>query len=125
MAHLGNGPVRVVCHREDQDGDAAGAVTLVRDLLILDSLELSRTLLHGALDVLLRHRRRARSLDCGAKTRITGGIASAELGRHRDLANELGEMRAPFRICGRFVMLDLLPLAVTSHSFPIAVKSCL
>ena len=92
-----------------------GTVALVCDLAVVDALELARSLLDCALDVLLRHRRGFRRFDRGAKSRITGGIAAAELRGHRDFANQLGEMRAALRVGRGLVMLDLLPFAMAGH----------
>src|SRR5687767_11999191 len=109
VANVGDGTGRIVGQREYQDRNAARTVALVGNLCIMDSLQIPRALLHRALDVLLRHRLRFRRIDRGAKPRITGGIATAELRGHRDLANELGELRATLRVGRSLVMLDLFP----------------
>jgi hypothetical protein len=56
-ANLGDGARWVVGHGIDEEGHAARTVSLVRDFLILDALELARAFLDGSLDVLLGHRR--------------------------------------------------------------------
>jgi hypothetical protein len=81
----------------------------------MDALEITGSLFHGALDILLRHRTRFCRVDRRAQPRISGGVAAAQLRGHRDLANELGELRAALGVGGRLVMLDLFPLAVTGH----------
>src|SRR5687768_7737189 len=102
----------------NEDGDAARAKSFVRDLGVADTLELPGPLLDRALDIVLGHRRRACRLDCGAQPRIPVRIAAAGPGRDRDLTDELGKQRPPLCVGGRFVVLDLLPLAVTSHGRP-------
>ena len=115
VPHLGNRSIRVVGHGEDENGNTARTVTLVCDFLILDAFELACAFLDCALDVVLWHRCSAGGLDCRAKARIAGGITSAKLGRHGDFADELREMRAALCVSCGFVMLDLLPLTMSSH----------
>src|SRR5688500_15405718 len=118
MTHVGDGAGRIVGQRMDEDRYAPRAVSLVGDLDVVHTFEVPRALLDGALDVLLRHRRRLCRVDRGAEPRITGGIASTDLRRHRDLANELREVRPALRVGRGLVVLDLLPFAVTSHDMP-------
>ena len=118
VPNLGDSPVGIVGHREDQDRDPSRTITLVCNLLVFDTFELARPLLDRPLDVFLRHRCCPRGLDRRSQPRITCGIATAELRGHRDLADELGEMSAALGVSRRLVMLDLLPFAVTSHSYP-------
>ena len=68
-----------------------------------------------ALDVFLRHRAALRRVDRQAKPRIARRVAAAELGGHRDLADELREQRTTLGVSGRLVVLDLLPFTVASH----------
>src|SRR5688572_14380950 len=105
VSNVGDGAGWIVGERENEDRNAARAVALVRDLSIGDSLEITRALLYRALNVLLRHRLRFRGVDRGAKTRISGWITTAELRRHRDLANELGELRTALGVSRGLVML--------------------
>src|SRR5207245_8876702 len=53
-AEVGGGAVTVVGQRLDDDGDAAGAIALVADLVIVLAL-IAERLLDGALDIVLRH----------------------------------------------------------------------
>src|SRR5207244_13590351 len=52
----------------------------------------------------------------GAEPGVAGGVAAALLGGDRDLADQLGEQRAAPLVGDGFLPLDLLPLAVASHS---------
>ena len=54
MAHIGRGAVAVVGQSLDHDGDAAGAVTLIGDCLIL-GLVAALGALDNALDVIVGH----------------------------------------------------------------------
>ena len=56
-----------------------------------------------------------RRVDRRAQSRVSVGIAAAQLGGHRDLADELREQRAALRVSRRLVVLDLLPFTVASH----------
>src|SRR5690606_33116821 len=88
---------------------------LVRDLLVVHPLQLARPLLDRALDVVLGHRGVLRGVDRRAESRVTGRIATPLLGGDRDFPNELGEQRTALRIGRGLVVLDLFPLAMTSH----------
>ena len=69
MPDFGDGARWIVGEREDQDRDAARAVTLVHDLLILDAFEVACAFLDGALDVLLRHRCSACAVSMAVRSR--------------------------------------------------------
>src|SRR3954468_14412535 len=118
VANLRYGARGVVTERGNEDRDASGTITLVLDFRIVNTFELTRSLLDGALDVFLGHRLRFRSIDRRAQPWISAGVAASDLGGHGDLTNQLRELRAPFRIRRGFVMLDLFPFTVTSHIVP-------
>src|SRR5688572_23575922 len=115
VPHFCDGAIGVVGKREDEDCYAARAVALVGDVDVLDALELASALLDCALDVFLRHRRGPGGFNSSAKPRVARGIAAAKLGGHRDLANELCELRSALGVGRRLVVLDLLPFTVTGH----------
>ena len=115
MSDIGDRARRIVGDGFDHHRHAAGPVTLVCHFLIIDAFELAGTLLDRPLDVLLRHRVGACVLHRGAQSRVAVGITAPLLCRERDLANELCEQRAPLRVSGRFIVLDLLPFTMTSH----------
>src|SRR6185369_1575441 len=89
-ADVGGGAVAVVGQRLDDDGDAAGAVTLVADLVIVLAL-IAERLLDGALDIVLRHVLLARRDDGGAQARVHVGVGRAQLGRDGDFPRQLAE----------------------------------
>ena len=66
VPHVGDGARRIVGECSDHHRDAARTVALVRDFLIVDALELARTFLDRALDVVLRHRTGLCGLDGSA-----------------------------------------------------------
>src|SRR6185503_9611031 len=121
VPHLSHSPIRVVGHRENQDCNSAGTVTFVRDLLIFDAFELACSFLDCAFDVVLRHRRCPRRFDCRSKPGISCGITAAELRGHCYFANELGKVRAALCVSCSLVMLDLFPLAMTGHRYPLSI----
>jgi hypothetical protein len=116
VPHGGHGAVQVVGRDLDQDGGAAGAVSLVRRLLIRHALEFASALLDGALDVVVRHVRRLGGVDGGTQAGIAVGVAAALTGRHGDLLDELGKQRAALGVGDRLLSLDLCPLAVAGHT---------
>ena len=114
-ADLGDRPVPIVGGHLDEDRDAAGAVALVDDLLVLDALAAAGRLLDGALDRVERHVGRAGLLDREPEAEVAVGIAAAGPGRERDLAPHLGEDGAALDVVDALVALDLGPFGVTGH----------
>src|SRR5579872_412539 len=115
VANVGHRARRVVGERVNQERDTAGPERLVRDFLILYTLELASALLDRPLDVVLGHGCRARRLDGRAQPRITARIAATGPCRDRDFPNELRKDGAALRVGRRLVVLDLLPFTVTGH----------
>src|SRR6185437_4228146 len=91
-------------------------VALVSDLGVVNSLELAGSLLDGALDVFLGHRLGFGRVDRRSQPWVVCWIAAADLGGHRYLTNELGELRAALGIRRSLVVLDLLPFTVAGHN---------
>jgi len=91
----------------DQDGDAAGRVALVGDLLVGLSGELTRALLDRPLDVLLGHVRLFGHLGRGLEAHVGLGIAAAVLRGDGDLAEDLREELAPLDVRLALLALDL------------------
>src|SRR5207247_3919909 len=115
VANLGDGAFGVIGGGFDEQGRAAGPVRLVCDLVVRHALELARSLLDGALDVVERHVLGFGGVDGGAEPGVDGGVATAMLGGDRDLAAQLGDECAAPLVGDGFLPLDLLPLAVASH----------
>src|SRR5256885_10045470 len=115
VADLRDGAIRVVGGRFDEEGRAAGPVRLVGDFLVRDALELARSLLDGALDVVERHILGLSGVDGGAEPGVAPGIAAALLGGDRDFADQLSEQRAAPLVGDGLLPLDLLPFAVRSE----------
>ena len=114
-ANLGDRPVPIVGGHLDEDGDAAGAVALVDDLLVLDALAAAGCLLDGALDRVERHVGRTRLLDREPEPEVAVRIAAAGPGRERDLAPHLREDGAALDVVDALLALDLGPFGVTGH----------
>src|SRR4051812_41270804 len=115
MADLRDGPVGVVGRGLDEDGGAARPVALVGQLLVDAALQLTGALLDGPLDVVARHVDRLGGVDRGAEPGIAAGVSAAALGRHGDLADDLGPGRRAPGIGDRLLALDLLPFAMAGH----------
>src|SRR5690606_35209205 len=94
---------------------AGRAATLVHDRLVLDTLELTETLLDRALLVVLGHVGRARGQQRRTQARVAFRVAAAELGGDHDLAGDLGEDLAARGIGGALLALDRGPFAVSRH----------
>ena len=103
------GAVAIVGQHLDDDGDAAGPVALVADLVI-DLGVAAQRLLDGALDIVLGHVLGPRRDDGGAQPRIHGGIGQPQLGRDGDFAGELAEQLGPHRVLPPLAVHDVLEL---------------
>lgn len=114
MAHIGRGAVAVVGQGLDHDGDAAGAVTLIGDCLIL-GLVAALGALDNALDVIVGH---AVGLGLGNQSRQLGvgsGVAAALLNGHGDLAADLSENLGAGAVGLFLFTLDVIPFAMSGH----------
>ena len=84
--NLRPGAILIVGCRFDNDGHAARRVTFVNDFVeLLCILALAGAAFDRALNIIVRHALRARSLDRAAQARIAIGIAAAALCRDGDL----------------------------------------
>ena len=115
VADLGDGAVAVVGRALDQDRDAAGAVALEHELLVGGALELAGALLDGALDVVGGHVGALGLVDRGAQARVGVGVAAADAGGDRHLADELGEELAALGVERALLVLDRVPLGMSGH----------
>ena len=115
VTDLGDGAGGIVAQSRDQYRDTTGPVALVHDLCVMDALELTCPLLDRPLDVVLGHRPGLGRIDRGSEPRIVVGVAAGQLRGHRDLAYELGELRASLGVGRSLVVLDLLPLGMAGH----------
>src|SRR5690606_24004667 len=106
-AHIGGGAVAIVGQRLDDDGDAAGAIALVADFVIVLGIA-ARGFLDGAFDIVLGHGLGAGIGDGQAQARIEGRIGLAHLGRHGDFAGQLGKDLGPDRVRLALAVHDVL-----------------
>ena len=112
VANFGGGAVLVVGENRDHERHRA------LDALVLGGhhfggLELSRALLDGALDVVVRHLRRLRLRDERAERGVVGRIPALRLHDDRDFLAEFREDFALLRVRRAFRALDCCPVAVT------------
>src|SRR5690606_9977560 len=77
VAQLADGAVAVVGQRLDDDGRAAGAVALVRDLFVVDAFFLARAAPDGPLDVLVGHVHGLGVGDHGAQAGVARRVTAA------------------------------------------------
>ena len=108
-ADVGGGAVAVVGHRLDDQRDAAGAVALVADLIVIIALAADR-LVDGALDIVLGHVLGAGRQNGRAQARVHGRVGHPHLRRHRDFAGELGEHLRANRVHPALAVHDILEL---------------
>ena len=118
MTDLRDRTVTVVGQAVDHDGRAAGSVTFVAHLHVLDAVQFARAALDGTLDVVLGHALRLGLVDSQPQTRIRGQITAAGTRRDRDLLDQLREELAALLVLGALAMLDVRPFAVSCHSYP-------
>src|SRR5579872_887155 len=118
VAYLGPRAVAVVGEALDDDGHAARGVALVRDLLVVHSLELARASLDGALDRVERHRGGTRLLEHRAERGIGIDVTAAFTGGHLQLPDHLGEDLGTRLVDRRLAVLGGRPLRMTRHLLP-------
>ena len=92
-AHGARGAVAVVGQRLDDHRDAAGAVALVADLVVVLGVA-ALAALDRPLDVVLGHVGGLGRLDRGAQARVERRVGQPALGRHLDLALQPREQLA-------------------------------
>ncbi len=114
-ADVGGGAVAVVGQRLDDDGDAAGAIALVADLVIVLAV-IAGGLLDGALDIVLGHVFGARCDHSGPQPRIHRRVGGAELGRDGDFARELAKQLGLLRVLPPLAVHDVLELGMSGHA---------
>jgi hypothetical protein len=90
-ANLRGRAITVVGQGLDDYGDAAGAITLIADILVIVALAAARAFLDGALDIVLGHVSRLGRHDGGAQPVIGVRIAAPQPCGHGELAAQLGE----------------------------------
>ena len=106
-AELGDGAVAVVGEGLDEDGDAARAVALERDLLESVRVAAAGAALDRALDGVGGHVLVAGLVDGEAEAGVHGGVAAAFARGDGDLAREPGEDLAALGVIAALLALDL------------------
>ncbi len=104
------GAVAVVGQRLDDDRDAARAVALVADLLVVGVVVAAGGALDRALDVVLGHVGRARGAIAARRRGLCVGIRHALARGNGDLAAELGEMLGALGVLRALAVHDVLNL---------------
>src|SRR5208282_4157286 len=106
--------VAIVRGRFDYDGDAAGAIALEGDLLVVDAFQFAGTAQNGSLDVVLRHIFGLCRQNRSAEPSIGVGITTALCG-DSDFLEQAGEDLAALRIQRALLVLDCGPFRVAGH----------
>jgi len=112
---LGAGAIAIVRECLDDDRDAPGCVTLVRDGFVPHPLEFAGAALDGAFNGVDRHRGLARLLEHRAQARVRRRVASAFACRHLDLANQFGKYLRTGAVFRALSMLGRRPLRMAGH----------
>ena len=117
MAHFAHRAVAVVGQHVHDERNAAGAVALERDFLVVHAFEFARAALNGALDVVGRHifglgRSHGRSQP-GIAVRI-----ATTLGGDRDFLQQAGEDLAALGIQRALLVLNCGPFGMAGHEKP-------
>src|SRR5690606_17478319 len=115
-AHVRGRAVAVVRQALDEHRDAAGAVALVHDRLVVDAAAVQATAaLDRAVDVVIGDGRLLRALhrvvQCGVALEVRASVASRDL----DVLDELREQLAALRIDRGLLVLGRRPLGVACH----------
>ena len=117
VADLGRGALAVIGQRLDDDGDAAGAVALVGDGLVVVRVAGAERLVDGALDVVVGHIVRLGLGDDGGEAGVIRRVAAAALlDGDDDLLGDLGERRAALGVRRALGLLDIVPFGMSGHS---------
>ena len=118
QAHVGGGAVAVVRETLHQEGDAARAVALVHDGLVVGATGLGTgATLDGAVDVVGGDGVLLRLLDGVVQRRVTSGVAAARASRNLNVLDEAREELAALGVNGGLLVLSGRPLRVSRHHF--------
>src|SRR5829696_6471432 len=109
MPDLRDRAVSIVRHRLNQQRHAAWAITLVRDLFVIDSFFFTRTTTNRTLDRVVGHVSALRIEDCFAQTRVGVRVTAAAARRDGDLFNKLREQLAALGVERAFLVLNTVP----------------
>ena len=115
VAHIRDSAHAIVRHAIDQYGCAGDTITLVTYFLVIHALQITAAALDRALDVVLGHVLLVGFIDGQTQPGIAGGIAPAESGGNGNFLDEPGENLAALGVLRGLLVLDISPLAVTSH----------
>ncbi len=115
VPHVGDGPGAVVGHEFHDDRHPAGTVSFEDPFLVIHPFDIAGALLDGPVDGVLGHVFGFGFIDGGAQARVTFRVAPADLGRHGDFLDELGENLSAFGVLCAFAVFDVRPLAVSCH----------
>src|SRR5665213_1938097 len=109
MPNLARRAVLIVRQHVDENCHATRTVALVRHFFVAGTLKLARTLLDGALDVVLGHVLGLGRRDRTAQPRVAVGIASAALRGDGDFLDQACENLAALGIQRALLMLNCRP----------------
>ncbi|MNT44109.1 hypothetical protein D3C72_1806210 [compost metagenome] len=123
VAHVGHGTGLVVGQAVHHHRGAADAVALVAALDVIDAFQGAGATVNRALHVVLRHVGIPGLVHRQAQARVGIQVRTAHSGRYRDLLDQAGKNFAALGVSAFFLVLDVRPFAVTSHSSLNRVKS--
>ena len=124
VAQIPGGAVAVVRKGLHDNGHAAGAVSLVYDLLVGVLVVASRCLLDAAVDVVVGHIAGLGLGDAVPKLAVGCRVGAALLYRHGDLPGHLGEYLGPGRVGSALFPLDVVPFGMSRHTRYILSYNC-
>ena len=114
VAHVGSRAVAVIGQGLDHNGDAAGAITLIGDCLIL-GLVATLGALDDTLDVVVRHTVGLGLGDQRSQLGVGGGVAAALLNGNGDLTADLGENLGAGAVSLFLFAFNVIPFAMSGH----------
>ena len=114
MPHVGGCAVAVIAHGLDDYGDAAGAVALIGDGLVVIGIAAAERLFDGALYIVVGHVRGLGLGDDGGEAGVIRGVpASALLDGDYHLSGYLGEGLRALSVLSALGFLYVVPLGMS------------
>src|SRR5947208_532186 len=115
MPDLSHGAVAIIGYRIDQKRDAAGTITLISNLFVIDAFLFTCAAPNRAVYGVVWHVAGFRVRDCFPQARVGVGITTAGTRRHGDLFDELSEELAALGIQRTLLVFDTMPLRMSGH----------
>ena len=115
MTYIGHGTGLVVGQAVHHHCRTANAIAFVATFDIVHTIKQAGAALDGVFDIVLRHRLSLGLVYGQTQTRVGAKIGPPHLGRDGDFLDQTGKDFAALGVLATFAVLNVRPLAVTSH----------